>query len=82
MTKSVGNKAFVRSAICYSKSFHYYGVFQRLFSLSRMKRSWKYVISCLTHETKGNCKKEYYYLKCTCFCLLICYVGLIATRKS
>lgn len=32
-------------------------------SLSRMKRSWKYVISCLTHETKGNCKKEYYYLK-------------------
>ena len=56
--------------ICYSKSFHYYGVFQRLFSLSRMKRSWKYVISCLTHETKGNCKKEYYYLKCKCFCLV------------
>lgn len=40
-------------------------------SLSRMKRSWKYV-SCFTHETKGNCEKEYYFLKCTSLptCLL------------
>lgn len=82
MTKSVGNKAFVRSAIYATLNHFITMAYFKNSSLSRMKRSWKYVISCLTHETKGNCKKEYYYLKCTCFCLLICYVGLIATRKS
>ena len=38
MTKSVGNKAFVRSAICYSKSFHYDGVFQKLFFVTYEKK--------------------------------------------